>query len=210
MTKSLHSVRGSFIFMKILAVFLIIICGVRLSAQDTASVIDRVFTTDHKVYTGQITEDKKGDYLIIDVYNVASYTINYDKIMKIQYRQDNPLYKSPEVTQSRHRDKDSSSDLVAFNGYRASSHVTDRLVRKRNLGIGLTVGGLCLAGAGAALYAVIPKQSISNSGGYLVTSPSPGAVAGILMIAGGLGITIPGAIIWAHSAHRLRLAEKDQ
>ena len=68
--------------MKIQAVllFYFIMCCTYLSAQDTASVIDRVYTSDHRTYEGQITEDYKGDSLTIDVYQRGTYTINYSSI----------------------------------------------------------------------------------------------------------------------------------
>jgi hypothetical protein len=201
----------------ILYIFLFLtISAVRLSAQDTARVIDRVFTADHKIYLGQITDDRKGDSLVIQVYGSGAYTIDYQMITKIQYRVDNPSYveqEKPTETQTvmkRIRADTTTADLVAFNGYRATPRVTDKLVRKRNIGIGLTIAGATMIGIGAAIYAVTPKSSANGSGGVLFATPSPGSVAGILMIVLGGGITIPGVAIWGSYAHRLRKAEQGE
>ncbi len=193
-----------------------------LSAQDTARVVDRVFTADNKIYVGQISDDKKGDSLIITVYHSGIYSINYNQIKRIQYRVDNPNYvEKPEkpVVRPENPDKHAErvvvksdqpyEDLVAFNGYRATPRVTDKLVKKRNIGIGLTVGGVCLVGLGAVVFSVSPKQSTASSGGVLFSTPSPGSIVGILMIAAGVGITIPGVAIWGSYAHRLHKAEME-
>jgi hypothetical protein len=195
---------------------LICLCSyIRVSAQDTARVIDKVYTSDHKVYTGQITDDKKGDYLTIDVYNKGSFVIDYKTIIKIQYHQENDNNTAPDApaqpanTYIAHKDTSYNLDLVAFNGYRATPRVTDKLIRKRNTGIGLTVGGVCLIGLGALAYAVSPKQGGASSGGY-VTLPSAGSIAGILMIVCGAGIAIPGAIIWGSYTRRIHKAERGE
>jgi len=201
---------------KFFGLLLFILCTLTLAAQDTARVIDRVFTKDSKVYIGQITEDVKGDYLIIDVYQTASYTISYDNITKIQYREANPNYsertrvapQDPTVLRKEHYKDNNDVDLVAFNGYRASPRVTDKLVKKRNIGIGLFVGGLSMIGIGTALLVATPKLSTTTSGGLQVTAPSPGTVIGLVMIAAGVGITIPGAAIWGSYSAKLRRAER--
>ena len=193
-----------------------ILCSFTLAAQDTARFVDRVFTKENRVYVGQITEDVKGDYLVIDVYQTASYTISYDNITKIQYREANPNYSEntrrtppdPSVLRKEHYKDNSEADLVAFNGYRASPRVTDKLVKKRNVGIGLFVGGISMMGIGVALFAATPRLSSTTSGGIQVIGPSPGTVIGVVMIAAGVGITIPGAAIWDGYSAKLRRAER--
>jgi len=194
---------------------LYLLSSLALSAQDTARTIDRVFTTDG-VYIGQITTDQKGDYLVIDVPDKASYTISYSNITKIQYNVDNPKYVTShrsdpaEGSEPTRKPKQiNSDDLLAFNGYRASGGVTDKLIKKRNMGIGLTIGGGCLIGLGAVVFAVTPRYIVSNQNGYLVSSVSPGAIIGVLMMAGGIGISIPGAAIWGSSVHKIHKAEQE-
>jgi hypothetical protein len=179
-----------------------------LSAQDTARLVDRVITNYDEVYVGHITEDVKGDYLVIEVADKGSYTLAYSNITKIQYGIENPRYvkaRRPDPASKEAR----TDDLIAFNGYRASPQVTDKLIRKRNVGIGLCVGGVTLIGVGAVMYSVIPRQSVTNSGGYQYLTPSPGSIAGVLMMIAGAGITIPGAIIWGRNAAKIHRAERE-
>lgn len=195
---------------KSLIIFFLVFCGLRLQAQDTASYVDRVFA-DNTVYVGHITTDVKGDYLVIDVPDKATYTISYSTITRIQYNVENPLKPGAHAREagsgSMRRDQDSMG-LVAFNGYRATPRVTDKLVKKRNLGIVITVGGACLAGLGAVIYEVTPRQTYSNQTGLY--TPSPGAVAGVLMMAVGVGLTVPGVIIWGTSVGKIRRAERSE
>jgi hypothetical protein len=184
-------------------------CCVSLSAQDTARLVDRVITNYDQVYTGHITDDVKGDYLVIDVGDKGSYTLSYTNITKVQYGIENPRYARAKHLDPAAPKAKKDDDLIAFNGYRASPQVTDKLIKKRNVGIGLAVAGMTLVGVGAVMYAAIPKQSITNSGGYQYLSPSPGSIAGVLMIIGGIGITIPGAIIWGRNAHKIHKAEQE-
>ena len=202
---------------KFFGLLLFILCTLTVAAQDTARTIDRVFTKDNKIYVGQITDDVKGDHLKIEVYQSGTYTIPYDNITKIQYRVDNPNYvekeeapatPTPSMLRKEHYQGANDVDLVAFNGYRASPKVTDKLVKKRNIGIGLFVGGISMIGIGAALLATTPKQSTTATGGLLITTPSPGTVIGVVMIAAGVGITIPGAAIWGSYSAKLRRAER--
>jgi hypothetical protein len=194
--------------------FILIFCA-RLPAQDTARLVDRVFTSDDKVYTGQIIEDKKGDYLSIDVYQTGTYIVEYKTITKIQYRVDNPRYvnhgapKEPKGMRAEYHDTISGPDLVAFNGYRAAPRVTDKLIKKRNIGIGLTVAGVCTIGVGAAIFATTPRQSTSSSGGYQLVTPSAGSIAGVLMMIVGTGITIPGVALWGSFSHKIHKAEQE-
>jgi hypothetical protein len=184
---------------------MIISCCISLSAQDTARLVDRVITNYEEIYIGHITEDVKGDYLVIDVGDKGSYTIPYSNVTKVQYGIENPRY-----TSARRRDaadpgsakQKSTDDLIAFNGYRASPRVTDKLIKKRNVGIGLTI-------AGAVLYTALPRQTVTNSGGQLYLTPSAGSIAGVLMMLAGTGITIHGAIIWGRNAHKIHKAEQD-
>ena len=192
----------------------ILLCCSRLSAQDTARLVDRVFTSDDKVYVGQITDDKKGDYLSINVYQTGTYIIEYKTITKIQYGVDNPRYvahgaaKEPKGMRAVYQDTSSGLDLVAFNGYRAAPRVTDKLIKKRNIGIGLTIAGVCMVGVGAAIYATTPRQSNTSSGGYQLVTPSAGSIAGVLMMIVGTGITIPGVALWGSFAHKIHKAEQ--
>lgn len=202
---------------KIFGFALLILCSLSVAAQDTARVIDRVFTKDNKIYVGQITDDVKGDHLKVEVYQSGTYTISYDNITKIQYRVDNPNYVEKEETpatptpgmlRKEHYQGANDADLVAFNGYHASPKVTDKLVKKRNIGIGLFVGGISMMGIGATLLAVTPKQSTTTMGGLQVTTISPATVVGVILLGGGIGITIPGAAIWGNYSARLRKAER--
>jgi hypothetical protein len=191
---------------------MIISCCISLSAQDTARLVDRVITNYEEIYIGHITEDVKGDYLVIDVGDKGSYTIPYSNVTKVQYGIENPRY-----TSARRRDaadpgsakQKSTDDLIAFNGYRASPRVTDKLIKKRNVGIGLTIAGISMVGVGAVLYTALPRQTVTNSGGQLYLTPSAGSIAGVLMMLAGTGITIHGAIIWGRNAHKIHKAEQD-
>lgn len=193
-----------------LLLFSFLLACISLSAQDTARLVDRVITNYDEVYVGHITEDVKGDYLVIDVGDRGSYTLSYTNITKIQYSIENPRY-----TRARHQafDKDTTSKqtdgLIAFNGYRASPQVTDKLIKKRNVGIGLAVAGVSMVGIGAVLYTALPKQSITTSGGLQYLTPSPSSIAGVLMMLAGVGITIPGAIIWGRNAAKIHRAEHE-
>ena len=197
----------------ILLFLFLTICCTRMSAQDTARVVDRVFTADNKVYVGQITDDRKGDSLTIEVYHSGTYVIDYKLITKIQYRLDNPNYvepkepEEPKAMRIAHKDTGSELDLVAFNGYKAAPRVTDKLIKKRNIGIGLTIAGVCMVGVGAAIFATTPRQSSSSSGGYQLVTPSAGSIAGVLMMIAGAGITIPGVALWGSFSHKIHKAE---
>jgi|GEM_PF-4912557 len=122
----------------------LLLAGIDLSAQDqdTSRLVDRVITNYDQVYTGHITEDVKGDYLVIDVGSKGSYTLTYSNITKVQYGIENPRFSRTKHIDAASPNQVRDNDLVAFNGYRASPQVTEKLVKKRNTGIGLTVAGL--------------------------------------------------------------------
>lgn len=195
----------------IVFLFLLLACCLTASAQDTIKLKDRVITTSGKVYEGQITDDQKGDYLIITTASGANRTIAYKDIAKIQYRiNDTGKDDSESNSDEEILKKKDDNGLVTFDGYRASSHVTDKLVKKRNLGIGLTVAGMGLIAAGIALAVATSSQTQPNGYGGTMSSPGIGTLAGIVMVIGGVGITIPGATLWGKYGSKIRKAQQTE
>jgi uncharacterized membrane protein YidH (DUF202 family) len=189
------------------AFLLFLSCHTMLSAQD-ASTTDRVYTQDGKMYEGHITEDKKGDYLMVESAGSQYHRITYGEIKKIQYNI-NSTEEVKEASDSSTMLKRDDNVLVTFDGYRATSRVTDKLVKRRNLGIAFTAGGIGLIAGGAILAALAPRETVGNGYGGMMQSPGIGTLAGVVMIIGGVGLTIPGAILWSKYAGKIRRAQQE-
>lgn len=93
--------------------------------------------------------------------------------------------------------------ITSFNGHSTRYNVPDKFVRKKNIGIGLTVAGIGMLATGIALYATAPKQTGYNQYGQSTQYTTLGGVIGVLMIPASLGLTIPGAVLWGKYARKI-------
>ncbi len=170
--------------------------SITLFAQDTARVVDRVNMNDHSSRLGQVTADKKGDFLLMNINGKASDTISYINVASVEYRIDNPMYDTVMKidTFTSHYVTNNTAPIRCFY----SIHQT----RRRNIGIGFTVAGVGLLGVGVALIALTPRTPNTS----FLSSITPGTVAGMLMSLGGIGMTIPGALILGKCGHKHRKA----
>lgn len=197
---------------KLLFIFFLFLFS-RASAQDKGPTIDRVITTKGKVYEGHITEDHKGDYLVIYAEGRKGRTIDYSQIARVQYAvAPKPEREAPEeesTDSSAIRKESPAHGLVTFDGYRADSRVSPKMVKMRNIGIGLTIGGVVLLTAGAVVVAKAPMDNQPNGYGGTTTLPSLGTIAGAVMIVAGVGLSIPGAALWGSNAAKMKKAQKE-
>ncbi|MCW3126551.1 MAG: hypothetical protein JWO03_2209 [Bacteroidetes bacterium] len=104
--------------------------------------------------------------------------------------------------------KSDDNSLMTFDGVRATSHVSDKLVRKRNTGMGMTIAGLSLFTVGTILIATAPWQPHYSPYGSVSYSTTPAGIVGVLMIPVSIGVTIPGAVIWGRYAAKIRKAQR--
>lgn len=75
------------------------------------------------------------------------------------------------------------------------------------IGRGMTIGGSVLLVSGLALASTADSYSYSyttNSNGQTTESGDIKGAVGIIFIAAGVGLTIPGVIIWSKGAKRLK------
>lgn len=98
--------------------------------------------------------------------------------------------------------------ITGFNGHSTKFNIPDKLIRKKNLGIGLTVAGVGMMATGIALYATAPKQTRYNQYGQATQYTTVAGVIGALMIPASLGLTIPGAVLWGRYAGKIRRAQR--
>jgi hypothetical protein len=80
-------------------------------------------------------------------------------------------------------------------------------MRKTKIGRGMTIGGGVLLVTGLALASTADSYSYSyttSSNGTTTESGDIKGAIGVLFIAGGVGLTIPGIIIWSKGAKRLK------
>jgi hypothetical protein len=195
--------------MRSLLILSFLLTSLYICAQDTAHIVDRVSTTDSKNTIGQITMDKKGDFLLIDVYGKGVDTINYSRITTVEYRIDNPRYDSNTLHIDTFTALKNHADIPATLNVNLANDTAIFAMRcvsapyypeRRRAGIGFTVGGIVMMGAGAALIALAPRESNTN----FTKSISPGTAAGFILAAAGISMTIPGALIWSRYPHGYR------
>lgn len=80
-------------------------------------------------------------------------------------------------------------------------------MHKIKIGRGMTIGGGVLLVTGLALASTADAYSYNyttNSNGTTTESGDLKGAIGVLFIAGGVGLTIPGVIIWSKGAKRLK------
>jgi hypothetical protein len=77
---------------------------------------------------------------------------------------------------------------------------------KIKMGRGMVIGGSVLLVSGIALAATADSYSYSytNTNGQTTESGDAKGAIGVIFIAAGVGLTIPGAIIWSKGAKRLK------
>ena len=81
-------------------------------------------------------------------------------------------------------------------------------IRQRNVGIGLTSAGLGLLGVGAILMATSNWQKIQTSAGTTYGTRDVRGALGMLMCVPGIGLTIPGGIIWGLGEKKIKKYRK--
>jgi|GEM_PF-3783615 len=193
--------------MRHLFILAFLIACIRISAQDSTHVVDRVSTRDNKVLIGQITMDKKGDFLLIDVAGRGIDSINYSHITSVEYRvEDLPNDSSaapidtatvraivPSVVK-----KTPDTIVTLVQPPPLKSYSFDPLYAQwHRAGVALTLMGVGLMGGGAALLA-----TMRDPGSNFARTISPAAAAGFIFATGGIAMTIPGALIWSRYPHR--------
>ncbi len=79
-------------------------------------------------------------------------------------------------------------------------------MHKIKVGRGMVIGGSVLLVSGIALAATADSYSYSytNTNGQTTESGDAKGAIGVIFIAAGLGLTIPGAIIWSKGSKRLK------
>jgi hypothetical protein len=83
--------------------------------------------------------------------------------------------------------------------------------RKVRLGRGMTIGGGILLIGGIALAANADSYSYnySSTNGQVEESGDIKGALGVVMIAAGVGLTVPGIIIWSKGAKRLKAYKEE-
>jgi hypothetical protein len=104
--------------------------------------------------------------------------------------------------QASGQDVYNSSSFVADDGLFSTS-MLDRLneprprgLRQRNIGRALTIGGVGLGFAGVLVFTDARKGSVIANGQVTQEPETAKMLAGIYLIEGGLGMVIPGVILW--------------
>lgn len=89
-------------------------------------------------------------------------------------------------------------DAVSFHALNQAKYREARPtgLRQRNVGRTLTIGGLALGFAGVMVYSDARKGRTINNGQVTQSPEDYKATLGILMVEGGLGMFIPGVILW--------------
>jgi hypothetical protein len=84
----------------------------------------------------------------------------------------------------------SNSTIIKLNEPRP------RGLRQRNIGRALTIGGIGLGFAGVLVFTDARKGSVIANGQVTQEPETAKMLAGIYLIEGGLGMAIPGIILW--------------
>jgi hypothetical protein len=104
--------------------------------------------------------------------------------------------------QASGQDMPYSSSFVADDGLFFNSHLRKlneprpRGLRQRNIGRALTIGGVGLGFAGVLVFTDARKGSVIANGQVTQEPETAKMLAGIYLIEGGLGMVIPGIILW--------------
>jgi hypothetical protein len=100
---------------------------------------------------------------------------------------------------------------VVFKNYIADETPKIKAIpgmRQRNVGIGLTSAGLGLLGVGAILMATSNWQKIQTSAGTTYGTRDIRGALGMLLCVPGIGLTIPGGIIWGLGGKKIKKYRK--
>lgn len=77
-------------------------------------------------------------------------------------------------------------------------------MKQKTVGIALTSAGLGLLGVGAILMASSKWQKIQTASGTSLNTNDPQGAIGMLMLLPGVGLTIPGGIVWGAGARKIK------
>ncbi len=172
------------------------------SAQDTIKGHDQVYTLSGDVYEGTITQESKGQYLIIRTNANKTYNLPYEMIKRVFYA---PGTHSTQPGQSVVMAGNSDTILKrGFGGSTGKGVIPEKLLTRRNTGAGFTVIGIAAMATSVILLSTATWRTYSTGYSSGVSSSDPQAVVGGLMIPLSIGMIIPGSIIWGISNRKIK------